>query len=285
MIGFGIVGTGGMARAMAITIAHSRSARLIRIASASQDRAAAFAEAHRCAGGDLAALLDDDRIEAVYIASANRHHQDQAIAALRSGRPTLIEKPAALTAEGYDAIMAAADGRLWMEAIATPFLPAIAEAIARSRSDPPDRLEASFGYVASPEVTPSLFASDSGVLLDRMIYPLALARMIMGPVVDADFAVDCKNERIDTEAQMTLRHAHGQSQIAASLLRRLPNRMALRGRGAPIVVPAPLLTARRIGTRSLPAEQNPILRRAYEGAARITGGWRPFGATDRKSVV
>lgn len=57
---------------------------------------------------DLEAFLATD-LDAVIVASPNYLHADHAVAALRTGRHVLIEKPMALTLSGCDRILAAAE--------------------------------------------------------------------------------------------------------------------------------------------------------------------------------
>ncbi|MHB1151534.1 MAG: Gfo/Idh/MocA family protein [Eubacteriales bacterium] len=58
---------------------------------------------------DWRALLDDDSVDAVYIASPVMYHEEQAIAAAEAGKHILLEKPAALTSAGCRRIMEACD--------------------------------------------------------------------------------------------------------------------------------------------------------------------------------
>ncbi len=58
---------------------------------------------------DWRTLLDDDSVDAVYIASPVMYHEEQAIAAAEAGKHILLEKPAALTTSGCRRIMEACD--------------------------------------------------------------------------------------------------------------------------------------------------------------------------------
>jgi phthalate 4,5-cis-dihydrodiol dehydrogenase len=58
---------------------------------------------------DYRALLDDPTVEAVYIASPHQFHAKQTIAALAHGKHVVVEKPLALTLEGCDAVIEAAE--------------------------------------------------------------------------------------------------------------------------------------------------------------------------------
>lgn len=57
---------------------------------------------------DLDALLNDNRIQAVYLPMANHEHAEWALKAIQRGKHVLIEKPMALSVADIDAIEAAA---------------------------------------------------------------------------------------------------------------------------------------------------------------------------------
>lgn len=245
-------------------------------------------------GGRMAAtmrtLIGDvpyDEADAVYIATRNRDHGAQAIAAMEAGKPTLCEKPFALDpAEAAEIIdVSKRTGCLYMEAVATPFLPAVAEALASAREGRLGgglRLTASFGYPVSRASHPRLFGDGGGVLADRAVYPLMLALIALGPARLADAAVERDGEGIDVAARFTLDHdGGGRSDLAVSFVERLGNALAIEGAAAAIFVAPPLLAARRLSHRrpwlSPGLRQNPLVRRIGDGADRIGGGWRSYG--------
>lgn len=297
MIGFGIVGTGAMANQMARTIAMSKFARVVRVASRSASRGARFAGQHKIAAwGDEAAMLADRAVDAVYVAGRNGDHAATSIAALRAGKAVLCEKPFACTpAEAQTVIETArASGRLLMEAMATPFLPAVAEAISRATSGEfgdLQHLAASFGYRVERRNHRGLFAEDGGVLLDRAVYPLTLALLALGPVIESDIDGDLYTDKygVDVAVHIQLVHTGGaRSDLTASLVERLANSLSIGCEHAQIRVDAPLLTGRRM-TIGRPVKdvaaamadrrfaQNPVVRRAADVLARLTGSWRPYG--------
>jgi predicted dehydrogenase len=85
-------------------------------ASRDPDRARAFADAHRAADwfGSYDDALADPRVDAVLIATPPESHARLALEALAAGKHALIEKPAFLGAEEFDAVerAARAAGRL-----------------------------------------------------------------------------------------------------------------------------------------------------------------------------
>jgi predicted dehydrogenase len=284
VIGFAIAGTGRMAAKMAAVIARSDEARVVRIASGSQERAAAFAAQHKIgAWGHLATALADPEVDAVYVAGRNRDHAAISLAALAAGRAVLCEKPFACNmAEAQSVIDAARlTAKPFMEAVATPFLPAVAEAIARvqlGEFGPVRQVEASFGYPVDEAREPHLFAADAGVLRDRAVYPLTLALLLQGAAIMRQIERDG-----DDTVRLALQHEQGgRSQISVSFSRRLANRLVIQGERGCITVPAPLLTAQQLAIgehRFAQMRQHPILRRISDAAARIGGSWRPLGTS------
>ncbi|MDB5685525.1 MAG: oxidoreductase [Rhizorhabdus sp.] len=286
VIGFAIVGTGGMATAMAQAIRLSGEAHVVAVLSGDADRAAGFVAQH---GGiamvDIATMLAEPKVDAVYIAGRNRGHAAVTIAALAAGKAVLCEKPFACDVAEAEAVIAAASawGRPFMEAVATPFLPAVAEAIRRAKSGAYGairHLSASFGYPVDRQAVPSLFADDAGVLRDRGVYPITIALRALGPVVEQ------RSEGSDAgTVRIWLQHdGGGRSDLAVSMVERLPNRMTIACDRGHIGVAAPLLKAQRL-THGNPSgrlaglAQNPVLRRLNDAASRVAGRWHSYGAS------
>ncbi len=98
-IGWGIVGCGRVAEnRVAPAIKRSSNASLVAFCSRSQERADEFARRLEAAAayGDLAEMSRDERIDAVYIATPNHLHAEQAIACMSAGKHVLTDKPMAL---------------------------------------------------------------------------------------------------------------------------------------------------------------------------------------------
>ena len=101
MIRIGLIGPGRIAdRYLAPAIGATDGAELWTVLSRDPARAATFAARHGAAAPDpaprdLAAMLADPALDAVLIASPDKLHADQAIAAARAGKHVLCEKPMA----------------------------------------------------------------------------------------------------------------------------------------------------------------------------------------------
>ena len=98
-----------------ITRVHSRHLRSLRgdisysYASRDRARADAFCRDHGGAGAysDYTAAIEDPRIDAVVIAVPPRFHLDLTLQALDAGKHVLVEKPAYLRMDDYQAVLAA----------------------------------------------------------------------------------------------------------------------------------------------------------------------------------
>lgn len=110
-----------------------------------RDNAAAWG-AHS-AYADVAALAADPLVEAVYIASPNRLHFEQAQMLIAAGKHVLVEKPATLTRREWETLCALAGdkGVLVLEAMRPAFLPGLAAVQAAVQSVAPVRY-AQFPY-------------------------------------------------------------------------------------------------------------------------------------------
>jgi 1,5-anhydro-D-fructose reductase (1,5-anhydro-D-mannitol-forming) len=99
-LGWGIISTGlHVEHKIAPAINATPDAELVAVCSRDQGRAEACAAVHgaRAAYNDLGALLRDPRVDAVFIASPNAIHAQQALQAAQAGKHVFSEKPMATT--------------------------------------------------------------------------------------------------------------------------------------------------------------------------------------------
>ena len=100
-LGWGLVGTGVLADvSIAPGIESTVGSHLSAVCSRTGSRADEFAAKHgaRAAYDDYSAMLADDSVDIVYIASPNSLHAAQTTQALEAGKHVLVEKPMALDA-------------------------------------------------------------------------------------------------------------------------------------------------------------------------------------------
>jgi predicted dehydrogenase len=109
-LGWGVIGAGGIAdrRTIPEGIIPAANAQLVGVVSSTPERSAAIATKYGVRTyANIAELLADPKIGAVYIATPNHQHHDQCLAAAAAGKHVLCEKPLALTSAEAEAMAAA----------------------------------------------------------------------------------------------------------------------------------------------------------------------------------
>lgn len=188
IIRWGIVGAGRIAKTFATDIKQAKSARLYAVASRQLESAQSFSELFSInkAYGDYAELFADPNVDAVYIATPHSHHKEQAIAALRAGKHVLCEKPATVTPDELEEVLAVAqqESRYFMEGMWTYFLPIIKRAqewVNAGRIGKLCHVKADFGFALpySPDLREYDNRLAGGCLLEMGIYPIAMAWLFL----------------------------------------------------------------------------------------------------------
>ncbi len=100
VVGWGLIGASTIAKEWMIdAIGAQPGHEVVAVMSTSPQRGQAFAAENRIAASytDLAALLADPQVHAVYISTTNELHKGQTLAAAAAGKHVLCEKPLAVT--------------------------------------------------------------------------------------------------------------------------------------------------------------------------------------------
>lgn len=126
-IRFAIIGTNWITERFLQAALETEEFLLAAVYSRTEEKGKAFAAkyADPKVYTDLAAMLQDDEIDAVYIASPNSYHVDQAILCMNHGKHVLCEKPMASNAAEVAAMIEAAKKNdvLLMEAMKSTLMP------------------------------------------------------------------------------------------------------------------------------------------------------------------
>lgn len=106
-IRWGILSAGKISSDYVKAIAQTEGAESVAIAARSAEKAASFAEAHGIpkSYGSYDELLADPDIDVVYVGSVADQHVPLATKALLANKPTVVEKPLALTLEDSQALV------------------------------------------------------------------------------------------------------------------------------------------------------------------------------------
>lgn len=217
MFKVGIIGAGWIAEKMAITLAPLEDISVIAIASRSQQKANEFATRFNIpkAYGCYEALVADDDIDLVYVATPHSHHFQHASLALDYNKHVLVEK--AFTANAHEAevlLNKAHDKNLFItEAIWTRYMPMSAkvkEIMDSGIIGQPRVLTASLCYMMENKpriIDPSLCG---GALLDLGVYALNFARMYFGTDIVRTVSCCQQNEAgMDMHEHISLTFADG----------------------------------------------------------------------------
>ena len=106
----GIIGLGGFGGVLAESAARSGAAEVVSCFARSPDTRAAFGQAHGCrAAESLDALLGDDEVDAVVLATPHSTHADLVEQAASAGKHVFVEKPLTLTVADARRAIAATD--------------------------------------------------------------------------------------------------------------------------------------------------------------------------------
>lgn len=189
-IGWGILGLGKIAQSFAKDLSLVRDARLAAVGSRDLTRATAFASEYGADNGygSYEALLSDQHVDVVYIATPHTFHHQHAIMALEAGKHVLCEKPLGINTREVNEMIEVArrKGKFLMEALWSRFNPALLDAVNKVREGSlgaPGYLKADFAFPALDRdpsgrlLNPELAG---GSLLDIGIYPVFLAYWILG---------------------------------------------------------------------------------------------------------
>ncbi len=191
---WGIIGTGMIAGVFARNLAHAKSGTAYAVGSRSQDKAQAFADEHGigCAHGSYAALLADEAVDAVYVATPHPCHRDVVLAAAAAGKHILCEKPLGVTVAECEEMISAAEaaGVVLLEAFMYRMHPQtqrIAEILASGVLGPVRLVRSSFCYgLGDGAYNVRLDRSlRGGGLYDVGCYCINFSRMVAGEEPDS----------------------------------------------------------------------------------------------------
>lgn len=226
-VNIAIIGTGNMARTMAQTIRKVRHAKLYAVVSRDPERARAFArEFHaRRFYGSVGEMVQDRKVQLVYIATPHTEHYQTAKICLLNGKNCLIEKPFTVNAGQAQELLSIAAGNhlLAAEAIWTrymPFVQTMKQMLDSKLIGEPVQLSASLAYNIRqvPRLTDPALAG--GALLDLGVYPLNFASMLFGDdVIRVNASCSYTEKHLDEQDSISLIYRDGKvANLSASMV-------------------------------------------------------------------
>jgi len=221
-IGIAVVGCGTISAQHLAAIAAVEGARMVGVVSAHAERARAVGEAH---GVPWTTALDDllaqDDVDAVAICTPSGLHAEQALAALRTGRHVLVEKPLALSVADADRLVSS--GRQRARVVATvsqrrfePIMQAVRQAVVAGAFGRIAVISAAGRYHRAQSYYDSAAWRgtrdlDGGVLMNQAIHLVDLMCWFGGPVLSVSGQVATLAHAMEAEdtATVGMRFASG----------------------------------------------------------------------------
>ena len=298
-VGFGILGSGLVARSFADGLRSVPQAQLVAVASRSRATSESFQLAYP--GTSIApsyeALVENPAVEVVYIATPHHLHAAQTIMTLEAGKHALCEKPFTVTAEEARAVVEVArrTERFCMEAMWMRFMPIVQRArelIESGAIGEPRLLHADFGVATAVDPASRFFdpAMGGGALLDRGVYGVSLATMLFGRPIDVVGLSAMTSTGVDEHAGMVLRFDRGSlAVLSCSLTSYTSNTATISGThgklsiDAPFYCPARLFVERYEPSDVTPGAKPAGTKKLLDTARRTSAGRRAL-ATARPIV-
>jgi predicted dehydrogenase len=231
---WGILGTGGIARAFAKDLSYLQGHRVAAVGSRTSASAAEFASEFSGATGygSYEELVAAD-VDAVYVATPHTFHAENSLLALNAGKPVLCEKPFTINAREARAVIDRAHELKLplLEAIWTRFLPHIQQVREILKSGVLGDIHtviADHGQFLPEEIAPRLWRPElgGGALLDLGIYPITLAHLVLGAPQSFTVSATLTDEKVDNQISMIFDYPQGaQALLSATML----NRTAISG--------------------------------------------------------
>jgi predicted dehydrogenase len=189
VIRWGILGAGGIAHTVGPDIVSTPGNEVVAVGARSAQRAAALAErlgAPRSYGSYTELVADPD-VDVVYIATTHAQHHEQALLALRAGKPILVEKAFTLNARQAREVVTEARRRrlfcmegMWMRL--NPLIIKAQELAASGRIGELISVHADLSRLFMYDPAHRLYdlAAGGGSLLDLGVYPTTFAWLFLG---------------------------------------------------------------------------------------------------------
>lgn len=244
---WGIVSTGRITHQFAQDFEFVENGELWAVSSRSQDTADKFAAQYKVprAYSSYADMLQDEHVDAVYIATPHNNHYQNTLDAIAAGKAVLCEKPFTVNAEECIELTHRANeaGVYVMEAMWTYFLPAIQKArqwVKEGRIGHVLHVKADFGYPLpyNPQRREYNMENAGGCLLEMGIYPVALAWYFLQQDPDAMQTVArLAPNGADNDVVTVWNYPHSVATLATSFRAKLQNWAYIIGEEGYIAIP------------------------------------------------
>lgn len=214
---FGILGAGHMSERMADTIRRMKGVELYAVASRTEEKAKAFAEKYGAARyyGSYEALMEDEEVQLIYIATPNHLHYAQARACILAGKPVLLEKPFALNEQQAQVLIDLAQMHqvflceaMWVRFM--PLMQKLKKTLEQGAIGEVTAVMADIGYDLKDKERVNRLDMGGGALLDIGVYPITFALQILGKEIDnISTSMVRMNSGVDAQEFISLVYTNG----------------------------------------------------------------------------
>ncbi|MFT4152433.1 Gfo/Idh/MocA family protein [Parafilimonas sp.] len=218
MIRWGILGCGRIAGKFASDLKLAENAVLVACGARNEASADAFAKAFNIKNKHYSyeALVKDNEVDVIYIATPHSHHYEHTLLCINNGKAVLCEKAFAINyKQAKEMIDAAREKKVFlMEAVWTKFLPPfsrVKQMIGEGMIGDIKSLLVNFGFKAPPDAPQRLLdpALGGGTILDIGIYNVFAALFFLGkPDVITATAILTK-DNTDAQCAVTFKYNDG----------------------------------------------------------------------------
>ena len=259
-IRWGIIGPGSIAHNFADALKQSYSGELISIASKTSSKLEEFGNKYQITKefrfNDYDALLENENIDAVYIATPHVFHADLSIRAAGKGKHILCEKPGAVNfAEASRVIEKIKEaGVFYKEGFmyrCHPQIPALINIIKQNAIGNIKHITSSFGFDMQ-KVIPDHRLFDKklagGAILDVGLYPVSLSRMVAGAAIGKKFtnpvSISAKarigETGVDEISSATLKFENNIiAEVSTAIMQNMDNNAIIAGEVGKIIIDDP----------------------------------------------
>jgi len=236
---WGVIGTGGIAKAFTADIKQLKNHRVSAVLSRSIHTAESFSShAPTCNGFDsMDAFLKESKVDAVYVATPNPFHCSQTIEALNAGIPVLCEKPFSMDRKEADLMVKTSETNrvALLEGMWTRYLPHISRIrnlISEGTIGHIESVSACHGQNLRKSTKPRLWTKElgGGALLDLGIYVVSFAHMVLGKPKDIIASSVFTDQGVDAKTSIIFKYDQGViATLSCSMYDSQPNRAIISG--------------------------------------------------------
>lgn len=256
---WGILAPGGIAHSFADALRKHTRQEIVAVGSRSKERADAFADQFSIENrhDSYEALVADEEVDIVYVASPHSHHAEHALLAIAAGKHVLIEKSFTRTAAEAREVVAAARSAdvTCMEAMWTRFLPNIdilRQLLETGALGNIEVVQADHGQYFDVDPAFRLFNPElaGGAMRDLGIYPVSFSSFVLG-IPSRVTAIRTDTETgVERQVSMLLdgfdAHPHAHALLNNTLAAKTPTTATISGSIARVEIPGDFYTPQQM---------------------------------------